>query len=98
MIDSLGRMLIRASDAGRSWAQSLRDDLALEGRRAAGGWPGTVSEARARTARLMEGSLFGKSPELREQVARALYAAARGGWLEWRERDDSDPIVLDDAS
>lgn len=85
-----------AEDAGQRWAKLCRDDLRLEGRRAAGGWPGTIAEARARVVAHL-------APELRRRgmialthleldtATRAAYASAKRDWLARGEREDPEP-------
>lgn len=74
----------RAVDAGRAWADAVRERLHAEGRRAAGGWPGTLSEAKARLVdTLGPGAML--SPEDQSRLARVLYAAARDCWMVHRE-------------
>ncbi len=72
-------------ESGRAWAQQVRARLEHEGRRASGGWPGTLSEARARldTALSSLATRVSGSDE-RERLARILYHAARELWLTHR--------------
>jgi hypothetical protein len=79
-----------ALTAGEQWALSYRDEMRGQGRPIAGGWPGTLSEARARVAaclRLQErhGSTV-TSAEL-TWLAKTAYARARRQWLAVAERD-----------
>lgn len=83
----------RANQAGQTWAGDVKLALESERRRPCGGWPGTLSEARARVA----ASVFpriapaGEAPPTLEQVedaARLVYAAARAAWLEQREPEE----------
>lgn len=76
----------RAEESGRAWADAVREGLEREGRRAAGGWPGTVSEARARVADL--GEPAGASAGERDRLARVIYHAARSFWLMNRVAED----------
>jgi hypothetical protein len=90
--ESLEKM---ATTLGVDWARAYRDDLRGQGRAAAGAWPGTISEARARVEfRLsLEASRRGWSgiaDAERAELARALYAAAKNFWNEHRDRDDED--------
>jgi hypothetical protein len=71
----------RATLDGELWATETRARVATEQRLAAGGWPGTLSEARARVARLL---MLTDSAE-REHAARVLYASARTLWLKYRQ-------------
>jgi hypothetical protein len=73
----------RIASAGRQWAESVRNGLIEDGRVACGGWPGTVSEARARTQCAPE-----TPPSERERLVRLLYDSAREFWLSHR-----DPLV-----
>ena len=82
-----------AGKLGVDWADRFREQLHRDGRPAAGGWPGTVAEARARVERLLLPALVQKRmPQAtsaeRAELARALYAAARQRWLERREIED----------
>lgn len=76
-----------AAALGRSWAVRCRHELHREGRSAAGGWPGTLSEARARVGRRLVVEAKGRRGELditdaeRELAARMAYASARTEWL-----------------
>jgi hypothetical protein len=80
----------RVESAGRDWAEAVRIALHSEGRRAAGGWPGTMSEARAQLVRAV-GSAGSGSPDEASRLARILYSAARESWLLHR-----DPVGDDD--
>ncbi|MBI5532000.1 MAG: hypothetical protein HY898_04745 [Deltaproteobacteria bacterium] len=85
-----------ACDAGRRWAETFRAGLLLEGRAVAGGWPGTMPEARAvvrasfaaEVARRRVGAL---SSEEIEWLARIVYASARQDWLSRAEREAPEP-------
>lgn len=71
---------------GRSWAEGRREELRREGRRAAGGWPGTMREARGCVERALPLELRGQkmaaiTAEERELAARAANASARTVWL-----------------
>ncbi len=74
-----------AGDVGRSWAKDVRDELEAGGRRAVGMWPGTLSEARGRAARLIAESPKTVSTEDRTEIARFLYDAARKRWADLRD-------------
>jgi len=70
---------------GRTWAEGWRHELHREGRPAAGGWPGTLREARTRVERTILSELrCRKMPAFtsveRELAARATYASARNEW------------------
>ena len=76
----------RVEEAGLAWAGEMRAALHAEGRPAAGGWPGTLSEARARVV-----SVVGRQrDEELERFARLLYGAARDAWLSQREPTPRD--------
>jgi hypothetical protein len=78
-----------AERLGRSWAADLHAALVREKRRASGGWPGTLGEARAHVARALgnQGMRVG-SVQQSEGAARVVYASARTAWLAIREVDD----------
>ena len=71
---------------GQKWVQLWCDDLRREGRPVAGGWPGTLPEARARAAAYF-GHEFARRriPLLTADelgwVARATYDKAKREWL-----------------
>jgi hypothetical protein len=68
---------LAAQAAGRSWADTVRVDLEADGRDV-GMWPGTLSEARTLALRIIDKH---RTPdEEHEEVARAVYAAARTSW------------------
>jgi hypothetical protein len=84
--------------AGNDWVQRLSRELLAERRVAAGGWPGTLSEARTwarsyvhRVLSELVSSTPATADEL-ENAARATYAHARSKWLAGarREEDPSD--------
>jgi hypothetical protein len=75
---------------GQSWADQWRDDLRREGRPAAGGWPGTLREARVRVEHhLLAEVTRRKMPAVteaeREVAARKAYASARAQWCRQAE-------------
>ncbi len=70
---------------GQTWAEERRAELHREGRRASGGWPGTLREARLRVERLLSGKLSPRTLaavtwDEREEAARTAYASARVAW------------------
>lgn len=80
-----------AKTAGEVWARWWRAELERQGRAVAGGWPGTMSESRARVfeAVLPEVQKLGIRDlafEERELAAKVLYATARRHWLSRRKR------------
>jgi len=83
----------RAEMVGRSWATQLRASILLEKRRACGGWPGTLSEARAHVAvSLLPWLKSHGQPVVTSQqcegAARVVYASARSAWMENREAEE----------
>jgi hypothetical protein len=86
-----------ATALGRRWAEGRRAELLREGRPAAGGWPGTLREARGCVEREFPRELQGhRMPAIttkeREIAARATYASARS---EWRRRAEPEEPFLD---
>lgn len=82
-----------AHDGGEQWARGWRDELQSDHRRASGGWPGTIAQARvcARahlSAELARLRLTGPSPAELEQAARLTYARARSVWLALAHGED----------
>ena len=78
---------------GRSWAEGWREELRREGRPAAGGWPGTMREARSCVERAIPLELRDRRmPPIttleREVAARATYASARVEWRRHAEPED----------
>jgi hypothetical protein len=74
-----------AIDLGLRWAEQQRQDLHREGRPAAGGWPGTLREARTRVERdilpeMLRRVMTPVTIEERERAARTAYASARSEW------------------
>jgi hypothetical protein len=71
-----------ADDAGTSWAMGWADALLLEGRAVAGGWPGTMSEARARVVnctRVMQKGVSLSESSL-DVLSRRAYLTAKAAW------------------
>lgn len=79
-------MLERANLLGLAWAQRARDEFRCQQRPIAGGWPGTLREARAQvraslTTREALGRFGRLTAEEHESAARTTYARARNEWL-----------------
>ena len=72
---------------GDAWLAHVALDLRREQRTATGGWPGTMSEARARTAAHFQGAL---TREELEAATRAVYQRARGRWLAYARTDGEE--------
>ena len=76
---------------GTAWARAVCDAITAQGRIIAGGWPGTMVEARARIARHLHDELFkrgmkGLEAEELEHAANSTYARAKQEWLEIERR------------
>ncbi|MEO9231997.1 MAG: hypothetical protein ABI421_01580 [Polyangiaceae bacterium] len=75
-----------AISVGAQWASGWREAMRREGRAIAGGWPGTLPEARARVAAYFGAELARRrmpvmtTDELQVAVA-ATYEKARRDWL-----------------
>ena len=69
--------------AGEAWACDCADTLRAEGRAIAGGWPGTMTEARLRAAACAALHLGtpAVAPDLLDGLARRAYACAKRAWL-----------------
>ena len=75
-----------AQAIGDAWVEQVRTELRRDDRDAAGGWPGTLSEARAHTsAHFARGELTGAELEV---AAHAVYGRARSQWLAHARTDD----------
>lgn len=75
------------STLGASWARGCCETLRSEGRSIAGGWPGTLKEARGRVVRHFAQELSTRGmPQLSqlelEAATTATYERARCDWLE----------------
>lgn len=81
--------------AGQRWAHASREQIHQTQRAAAGGWPGTMTEARFRVSQLVSGApVRPKSAPTgpdRERMAHVLYASARAEWLLGRDKEVSYP-------
>lgn len=73
---------------GERWALEITAALQHDGRPIAGGWPGTLSEARQRVGSI---PAIGRAPyaEL-ERLAQHCYASARRTWLQQTTADLDD--------
>jgi hypothetical protein len=76
----------RPAMIGAEWARTICEGIRREGRTISGGWPGTIVEARARTAghlRVALDKLRMKAllPEELDRAANATYARAKQDWL-----------------
>jgi hypothetical protein len=76
---------------GSAWARTVCDSINREGRVIAGGWPGTLVEARARISSHLHDELSVRrmkalEPEELEQAVNATYARAKQEWLEAERR------------
>jgi hypothetical protein len=74
------------STVGAAWARSLCASIKQQGRPIAGGWPGTIVEARARIALHLHQELAtrGMPPLCQDELdvaANATYARAKEEWL-----------------
>lgn len=72
-------------ELGFRWAEQFLDELAREGRRAEGPWPGTLVEARSRidaylVPDLLSAHMQPPTPAQRKELARGLYTAAARCW------------------
>lgn len=92
---AIRRALIEQSAAalGQIWAVGCREELRREGRAVAGGWPGTLREARSRVGyalqqEMQRRKMAAMSEEEREIAARTAYASARVEWLKQSEPDE----------
>lgn len=96
--DARQKLLGRAALAeALAWSVWWRAELRRQGRPIAGGWPGTLSEARARVARRVHvelGRQLAPTAQEIERAARTAYSAARDDWNDAREPEIVDP---DDA-
>ena len=81
-----------AKDLGQRWAKQKRRELHLEGRPAAGGWPGTLREARTRVEQeilpeVLRQRMSPVTAAEREAAAHTAYASARSEWMRNAEPD-----------
>lgn len=79
-----------AEDEGTEWARQRIDSLRLAGRAAAGGWPGTVSEARVRIDARLGVSFHRLSAAVSGEVVRVAYRAAQKYWV---ARASREPMI-----
>jgi hypothetical protein len=74
-----------ARETAHDWARAYFSELAEEGRRVEGGWPGTMPEARMRattraTTQLAASAMTPLTNDERSQLARLTYKEARRSW------------------
>lgn len=80
-----------AMDTATAWAHQRMDGLRAEGREVAGGWPGTLSEARHfLRATLTQAGLLSITHQELELTARTVYARARSMWLSRAQREEDE--------
>jgi hypothetical protein len=101
-----------AQGEGLLWAKQTLAGIHAQMRSVTGGWPGTVSEARARLAgyvlpALVRQGLVGATASEREQAVRCLYHSARAQWIgcqqlemgkQKRRTRHEDPLAPDEGS
>ncbi|HVJ17954.1 MAG TPA: hypothetical protein VM686_21185, partial [Polyangiaceae bacterium] len=77
-----------AVSSGARWAKSERALLRAEGRRAEGGWPGTLSQARNYVQSAVPKTGGSLSHDELAWMARAIYESARRDWLAFSEPEE----------
>ncbi len=80
------KLVEAAALSGARWARAERESLHAEGRRAEGGWPGTLSQARNYVRFALPDAGQSLSAEELSWMARAIYASARRDWLHTSDR------------
>ncbi|MCA9676007.1 MAG: hypothetical protein H6709_07185 [Kofleriaceae bacterium] len=82
--------------AGEAWARACAHDLRTQQRSVAGGWPGTLTEARAcvLAAVAARGASASVSIDQLRALSRTAYGVARTTWRAVCERDD-EPMTDD---
>jgi hypothetical protein len=90
-------LVATAADIGQRLFALRRDEIVREGRVLAGGWPGTVREARALTVALLapEFARHQIAPPTNDELGwalRAAYDEARRAWRSSAERCDGPEI------
>jgi hypothetical protein len=83
-----------ATDAAKAWADRCMIEIRNEGRPLAGGWPGTLSEARGWARAELSTRLTAPTHEELEWLAHTTYSRARDVWLA-RAGDDEEPVDLE---
>jgi hypothetical protein len=80
-----------AIGAGTQWAECCRVELKRQGRAIAGGWPGTISEARTRVALAWSRAHRKHRPAITHEelgwLARTAYEQAKRDWLAVAHRE-----------
>lgn len=83
-----------ATIAAKAWADRCMVEIRNEGRPLAGGWPGTLSEARGWARAELSTQLVHPTHEELEWLAHTTYSRARDAWLA-RAGDDEEPVDLE---
>ncbi len=77
-----------SSAIGEAWANEIANKLRSQLRAVAGGWPGTMREARSRTLMACPAARHPSfDPEALASLTRAVYEAARRRWDAMAEPD-----------
>jgi hypothetical protein len=82
-----------AAAEGLAWASRSCEELRQQGRSVAGGWPGTLSQARLRVRACMTGGAGVDRALSRDDVdwlARTIYLTAKAEWLAQAEPGSDD--------
>jgi len=84
----------RPTAVGVAWAKALCLNMKTQGRIIAGGWPGTIGEARARIARHLQDELAaaGMPALCREELDAAASATNLGAKAAWLEAERSSRL------
>lgn len=92
------QLVKRANESAERWANRVFTRTREEHRRIAGGWPGTITEARGLVSEeVLPRAASEHRPEIdlidREEVVRFLYQRARSYWI----RREVHDVEVDDA-
>ncbi len=80
-------LLQLAEDEGMEWARQRLAALLLTGRSPAGGWPGTLSEARLRIDARLGAAFHRLTAAESGEIVRVAYRAAQKYWIARAARD-----------
>lgn len=82
--------MVLAAEAGDGWARECAGELVRQERPVAGGWPGTLSEARSRTIAALTrrtGTCPPMSQDSLRTFSQATYTSAKRTWASLCVRD-----------